>query len=939
MQNRLGIPRSVLAFVVLSILILVEFHQGVKGSRLLTGHVDGRALTTTTSTVCAAPSSVATLNKKKGSIGSGQTAANLEGDISDPLANDESGSFSSDYVEFNPKRSGATYGIYFTFDENIDLSTTLNFTMQWNYRGENWAKQHWLLSVLDGSGSYQQIATNAEAREWVWLAEESTISDFELPSSSTLTLKLSSNNKKDAFQIDYIQVCVTLQVSDDDSDDDSGDNTDNGDDYTGDGNDSSAGEGTVGQAGAGIIEYTCPLPLRTDFAEWSYATSMCGIYVETSLTQKERKSLIQAKIDQGCSTILYDSPMSSYYRPDAQFEEELQWIGNFSADAEELGVKVMIYYPSLEVITENGENLDDTFGKEHPDWLQIRLDGSENLVYGSQAFWLEADVEDAWMSPTSQGYFEYMVGRLSQLAATGAAGVVLDVPVLQSYENSPWILGSDDDATSFKAWSKARGLCGTSGCSLPDMPSPKDEPSTQDEFKYWLVWRHFALGNFLAKVRAALDSNFLIQVEQYPNDYDATKAGLDGALMETFNTTNMGHIWEIDSVSEDTAMKFGSRHDFGNQITMRKFARGCDRDRPTWAFSIGYSTADAGIVMAGALAVGTNPLEHKAPYISDSVGSSFRTKWFTWLEDVACEIFNVPRRAEVAVLHSSSSRDLYDLYKECGYGMFWDYKRPNKKIEWWADSKWDALSKCPHLAGYRGASYALQLLHVPFKIVPEASLTSADLEGISVLWLPTVPALSEDAASVINTWVESGGILLASGSVTPASISGYGESVSTANNPLKATLNNFGSTPASVGDGYGYYKSSWSPEDVFQSTKKQTKFLETLESFLFSHINQNIIVASGSYILVEASDVYDNVQHLYVVNYAGLKQPAKSNVQTVKLQLLSMHSAGKSITRAVVTSPTSSATSGEVSVSTLSGGYFQINFKMSEFMLVTVQYE
>lgn len=426
------------------------------------------------------------------------------------------------YVEFLPTRSTDTLEIGLSFDESVDLSTATSLSVSWNVRGLARDLQWWDLSTAHG----RKLADNQGSQGWVWWSEEdqSTGVAGKLGRGNELELVVSTNNKNDVFQIDYL--CVKATLADPGPEPTAAPQSTPAPVATPSATPSampSTSPAAMPRSGTEIVngplEYECPASRSPDFAEWNFKSTVCGVYVEEELTTQQRKRLIGARKAEGCTTILYDSPLSSYYRTDAEFEVELGRIDRFSQAAAAQDMAVMVYYPTLEIITENGLTRTDTAAKEHPEWLQVTLAGEPNVFYGDQEFWLRKTDESAWFDPDSPGFFEYLSGRIKKFASeTAASGVWLDVPIFAGTK-SPWNGGSANNAASFKQWSHERGLCpGTDGCALPKSPNSWP-PSKQPEFKYWIVWRHYTLANLLHRMRTALstvDPAFAVMIENYP---------------------------------------------------------------------------------------------------------------------------------------------------------------------------------------------------------------------------------------------------------------------------------------------------------------------------------------------------------------------------------------------------------------------------------------
>ena len=66
-------------------------------------------------------------------------------------------------------------------------------------------------------------------------------------------------------------------------------------------------------------------------------------------------------------------------------------------------MRCIAYYPTLESLTPDADNVASTMFKDHPDWVQLSMDGMPNTFVGGEGrvFWVDAGVESAWLCPTS----------------------------------------------------------------------------------------------------------------------------------------------------------------------------------------------------------------------------------------------------------------------------------------------------------------------------------------------------------------------------------------------------------------------------------------------------------------------------------------------------------------------------------------------------------
>lgn len=509
----------------------------------------------------------------------------------------------------------------------------------------------------------------------------------------------------------------------------------------------------------GCIDAAAPAPELDDSirkaplppSDWARVARLGGLTVQPGVTDLALGSALSTLVDQHVTVVEADSRLSEHL-DDAAFETELALMRRVADMAHERNLKVVWYGTSLEVVSVGGES-GPSMAKEHPDWVQLSWDGTPNVFTGSKVFWVDPGDESAWMSPRS-GYREYFFERLERIAQSGIDGFWLDVPLYNDIVGR-WASFNPADVARFKA---------DTGLDMPVVTAGRLDPA-DPVARAWIWWRHQEIDRFLkdalARIRAA-NPAFTLIVETVTMDYNAAVLeGLDGAMQGPLD--GFLHVWEVDVLSDDSAMRRAVPNDVFALIAMYKFGRGADAGRPAWAFSYGAEDDDAELVMAVCVAAGVNPYELKAPEMTTTVGAAFRTRLFGWLEAHEDQLFRATSRARVALLHSSASRAVGDgclLSGLCGVALFSSWENPAPGKPWWTPQEADRVEATQYMAEYRGLAKALTELHVPFDLRPSRLLTAADAARYDVLIAPSLEALSDAELAVLRGFVEGGGQLL-----------------------------------------------------------------------------------------------------------------------------------------------------------------------------------
>ena len=668
-------------------------------------------------------------------------------------------------------------------------------------------------------------------------------------------------------------------------------------------------------------------------ADWVWEARIGGTDLYHEMTDEELDAILLERKAQHVSVLEFDSRLSQYLS-DEEFDSEVAFLDKAAQRAHDLGMKAMIYYPALEVLTDNADQRNSMF-KDHPEWIQRGISGEPNVFVGNLEHWVEEGTESAWMSPNT-GYKEYFLERIRKLANTALDGVWVDVPVYME-TGTEWAGAEPAAAADFNAWTKAQGIGGPDGYEVP-LAVDFSDPA----FRAWIRWRHVNLANFVDDIRIAaqeVDEEFIVAIETFPVDnLDAMAAGLDGTYRN--NRRNFLRVWEIDSVSNTQAMKWSTFEDFNSKITMNKFARACERENPAWVFSYGNEPEDAGLTIAAAVATGVAPFESKTPEMTLSVGTEFRTRWFAFIEEHAKTLFRVPRYAQAAVWYSGPTRDFIDYPEGGNWGMYITIDNPNNDPDWWAEDYYDGAIPKPHLGGYRGAAHALIQMGIPFKIVTDPGAPENELKNVPFLWLPSVVAMSDNSAAIVRNYVKDGGVVFASG-LLPGTLDENGGT-----RPQSALADVFGFSNSSqaraqtYGKGVAIYRPDVAGADMFALAvdyDAAADAVSAIEQIIRIHLKDTVRFSSEPGIFVEVGRESETKHHLYVVNYTGLQQPLVSSIKNLQLHYQAPD--GFRIQSATIHTPDVAGQSGPAQVETLAEGEQVIDVLIDQFAIVTLDLE
>lgn len=495
--------------------------------------------------------------------------------------------------------------------------------------------------------------------------------------------------------------------------------------------------------------WAAPTAAGGGFPDWSrFARIADATFDEDADPTADMKPVINALKAQNVSVIELDTILS-HWLTDAEFTQHLGKIKEFVGLAHSAGIRVVMYYPSLEVISLGGEKgrsfYKDGDGKS---WVQRSLDGKPNVFYGSVVVWVDPGDESCWVSPNSP-WREFYLGRVKALAGTGLDGIWPDVPIYFDGVLS-WCDASSWAAAAFTA---------DTGLRLP-----AEADFADPVFRRYVEWRHRNLLQWQLDIAAAgrsVNPDLVTFHETVSMDYQyATSIGLDGAYLR--QAEGASQVWEVDILALYDGMRHATATDWTCLISMYKYARAASGTKPAWAFSYGWKADDASLVMAELLAAGCNPYEIKSPFKSDSTDLAMRTRMYAFVAAHQERLYNATSAATVGVYHSSASRDF--VSPSAGTGMFANAKAPTGVKDWWSGgSPEESCLQQEWLGEFRGTVKSLVFAHIPFDIVTSPGLTAADLAGYRVLMLPNLQAVSDTEAGVLRDFVSGGGTLVITG--------------------------------------------------------------------------------------------------------------------------------------------------------------------------------
>jgi hypothetical protein len=460
---------------------------------------------------------------------------------------------------------------------------------------------------------------------------------------------------------------------------------------------------------------------ENEWPEWAYKARLAGIAFD-SFSEARVEAKLQSLAHDNVSVVVVDAPTGWSY---TSWEDDD--IFNLILD------KMRKWYlTGLELICPGCKGR-TTPGTEHPDWMQLDINGNPIEIDGHTCteFWLNRNDVDSWASPESVGYRDFYESRIRNVAASGVDGIWVDVIYLVNSmcaENGLWPSYDEASRTAFEA---AYGYT-----TLPGSENWNDL-----KWRKWIHWRYETIRDFIDFIfSAARDENpdILCFTENWNIDTNyATWYGQDPlALM---NIPYVATVDELCSYNQDCGgMNNATFQNWRDYAFMAKFSMASDNRAPSWILTYA-SNEDISRRVAGVMvAEKSNFYETRGPEMLDTTagGRAITLGWIKGNEDY---IYDSDSMADIAIWYSPESRDYVDQGANDNDDLFYEY------------------SNTIYMKEFRAREKDLMMAWMPFDIVVDEGLTLSDLREYEWLVLPNAACLSDNEAQLIGEYAKSGG--------------------------------------------------------------------------------------------------------------------------------------------------------------------------------------
>jgi hypothetical protein len=423
-----------------------------------------------------------------------------------------------------------------------------------------------------------------------------------------------------------------------------------------------------------------------------------------------------------------DNDITGRYESFLDPTTKLQSLRKVAELAHQANNKVYVYIAGTECITAHADKAPHSVVKDHPDWLQRKLNGDPAVFTGGAAFWIREGDEDVWITPYAKEWRKQYMHRVREIAATGLDGIYVDIPYwmthFEGWEDS-WASFDDYTVSAFK---EKTGLDAKKDLRLGDFQDPN--------FRKWLDFRIQTLTDFVNEIRdnaRSVSPNIVVIPEIYPGiEEEATRVGSD--VYEMYNVIDViAHEYDFGNGGHMAAMR-PQLDWFLYQVGMLSF-RAFAEGKATWILNYSWDQQKEvapqepmknlanSIVMDGA-----NFWDAPGHSMGGSNDRATRRVIFEWIEKNEKELYS-PRKPlnPIGVYFSPKSRD---------------------------------YTAKDFLPSYRGAMVLLIQQHRALQVVTPRTLAT---DRGKTLILPAVSTLTETEKKNLKGFVDRGGQLVVLG--------------------------------------------------------------------------------------------------------------------------------------------------------------------------------
>jgi len=474
----------------------------------------------------------------------------------------------------------------------------------------------------------------------------------------------------------------------------------------------------------GIVCLACATSAYAQDQSWTNYARI-GAY---GLSENNAEAIVRGAEEDGVFGIEVDNDIPGRYESFLDPSAKLRAIRAVAEAAHKAKNHAYVYIAGTECITANAERSAHSVVKDHPDWLQRKLNGEPAVFTSGAAFWIRPGDEDVWISPYAKEWRKTYMERVRQIAATGIDGIYVDIPYwMTHFEGWGDTWASFDDAT-MAAFREKTGLDARKDLKLGDF--------TDANFRKWIDFRITTMTDFVREIREqarTVNPDILVIPEIYPGiEHEAVVVGAD--VYQMYDVVDViAHEYEFGNGEHMAASR--TQLDWflyqAGMLSFRAFAQG----KATWILNYSWDgekgvdkrEAMKNLAMSQVIA-GANFWDAPGHSMAGSNDRATRREIFKWIRTNEKALYR-PRKPmhPVGVYFSPKSRD------------------------------YDSMDFLP---AYRGTLVMLLQAHREFQVVTPRTL--ANFKGEKLI-LPSASTLSEAEIQSLKEYVSGGGKVIVTG--------------------------------------------------------------------------------------------------------------------------------------------------------------------------------
>ncbi len=453
---------------------------------------------------------------------------------------------------------------------------------------------------------------------------------------------------------------------------------------------------------------------------------IAGGVLWTDMTDEEMRETVDKISERGQSVILtwVPNPLLEDWSSSLEFlERASRYIHGKYPD-----MALIIYQGPLEIVTPHVDTNRDgridpgkhSIYTDHPEWLQVGLDGRKAVFYGDIAFWIGSTDEDVWLCPNDPEYRELTKSFFAQLAETGIDGVWVDIPrFLCDFGDwdSNWACHCDDCQKKFKE---------DTGLDIPERVDWNDRV-----WKTWVLWRQKVITTYIKElddVVKSVNPDCALIVEHWHGiDAESVRGAWSPILLREV-TDCLAHEYPAASYDPSTHDYYNYLRDVASYI----FYRGLDKEHPSWILAHSSEKEGQKMLAASVLTAGCNFYDTDVPNMAGTVSVNQQAEIFSWIKEYALYYYEPEPWGNVGVYYSKATMDFL-YHEQWGEGDFY--------------------------CEFMGLSMLLLSSHIPYRVV----FSLDDLDRFHTVILPNTACMSDEDIENVNQFVERGGKVLATG--------------------------------------------------------------------------------------------------------------------------------------------------------------------------------